>query len=623
MAPHIEDCSSGPRRNRQRPSWFTAPAVASAAQPCNWRARAGMTVIGTAGSEAGLKLVKKEGAHHVLNHSSDGYLDELMKLTEGRGVDVIVELLANKNLAKDLTVLAKKGRVAVIGSRGTIEINPRDAMGREADIRGVTLMNTSEPEYKTMHAALVAGLENGTLRPVIGRENSAGRGRARPCRDHEAVRRPWKDRAGAVSLGQSGDAGSSTAVAASDSNELPTHSPTRRRWIWIVLLWAVVYIPGLFSPPLLDDADSIHAEAARELLVRHDWTTLYIDGVRYLEKAPLMYWAMAASYKVFGVRDWAARVPLVLGVLALLLATYSLGKRTLGERAGFWAAVVLAVSVGPYIFTRFLIPDLLVTLWLTLGLDFFLRTLDQEPPSRLSCWGLAATMALNVLTKGLIGLVFPAAIIGLYLLLTGNLKHLLRLRLLSSFVVFLAIAAPWHIAAALAESTCRTIARIPVVLLHQRAVSALPGQARSARLRHRSSARFLGADAGVAVSLVGVCVAVAGAGAASLEPVAQWDEPATTRASALRHLGGGHSGVLQLLHAPGVLRHSRAARTGLADWRLAATGGRIARNFQVAAQWANRVGRTGRARDGGLRGRDVPAGAEQEHARRQRSRRPA
>ena len=241
-----------------------------------------------------------------------------------------------------------------------------------------------------------------------------------------------------------------TAVAGPDSNEVPRHSAwPRRRWIWIVLLWAIVYIPGLFSPPLLDDADSIHAEAARELIVRHDWTTLYIDGVRYLEKAPLMYWGMAASYTVFGTTDWAARLPLALGVLALLLATYSLGKRTLGERAGFWAAVVLAVSVGPYIFTRFIIPDLLVGLWLTLGLDFFLRTLDEEPPSIFSCWGLAATAALNVLTKGLIGLVFPAAIIGLYLVLTGNLKHLLRMRLLSSFAVLLVIAAPWHIAAAL------------------------------------------------------------------------------------------------------------------------------------------------------------------------------
>jgi 4-amino-4-deoxy-L-arabinose transferase-like glycosyltransferase len=91
----------------------------------------------------------------------------------------------------------------------------------------------------------------------------------------------------------------------------------------------MVYVPGLFSPPLLDDADSIHAEAAREVIVRHDWTTLYIDGVRYLEKAPLMYWGMAASYTVFGVSDWAARLPLALGVLALLLTTYSLGKRTL------------------------------------------------------------------------------------------------------------------------------------------------------------------------------------------------------------------------------------------------------------------------------------------------------
>ena len=131
---------------------------------------AGMTVIGTAGSEKGLKLVMEEGAHHVLDHSSEGYLGELMKLTEDRGVDVILEMLANKNLAKDLTVLAKKGRVVVIGSRGTIEINPRDAMAREADIRGVTLMSASEQEYKAMHAALVAGLENGTLRPVVGQK---------------------------------------------------------------------------------------------------------------------------------------------------------------------------------------------------------------------------------------------------------------------------------------------------------------------------------------------------------------------------------------------------------------------------------------------------------------------
>jgi 4-amino-4-deoxy-L-arabinose transferase-like glycosyltransferase len=239
-------------------------------------------------------------------------------------------------------------------------------------------------------------------------------------------------------------------LADSNRDEISGDYPGQpHRWIWIMVLWAVVYIPGLFSPPLLDDADSIHAEAARELVVRHNWTTLYIDGVRYLEKAPLMYWGMAASYTLLGTKDWAARLPLALGVLALLLATYSLGKRTLGEPAGFWAAVVLAVSIGPYIITRIIIPDLLVGLWLTLGFNFFLRTLDEEPPSRLACWGLAVTVALNVLTKGLIGLVFPAAIIGLYLILTGNLKYLLRMRLVSSFAVLLAVAAPWHIAAAL------------------------------------------------------------------------------------------------------------------------------------------------------------------------------
>jgi 4-amino-4-deoxy-L-arabinose transferase-like glycosyltransferase len=228
-------------------------------------------------------------------------------------------------------------------------------------------------------------------------------------------------------------------------------APRSRVWLWIVLLWAVVYIPGLFSPPLLDDADSVHAEAAREMVVRHDWTTLYIDGIRYLEKAPLLYWSMAASFKVFGISDWAARLPLILGLLALLLVTYNVGRRAMGERAGLWAALVLAVSIGPYLFTRILIPDMLVALWLAWGLDFFLRTLDEEPPSRLSCWGFAAAAALNVLTKGLIGIVFPVAIAGLYLILTGNVKHLRRMRVISSTLVLLLIATPWHIAAGLAN----------------------------------------------------------------------------------------------------------------------------------------------------------------------------
>jgi 4-amino-4-deoxy-L-arabinose transferase-like glycosyltransferase len=217
----------------------------------------------------------------------------------------------------------------------------------------------------------------------------------------------------------------------------------------VVTLWIVVYVTTMFTPALLDDADTVHAEAAREMVLRHDWVTLYANGVRYLEKAPLMYWGVASSFRLFGVEEWSARLPLVIGVLALLLATYFLGKRIYGERAGFYAALVIGTAVGPYIYTRFLIPDILVGLCLTLSFGFFLRTLEEDPPSLFACWGLAVTMALNVLTKGLIGLVFPIGTIVLFLFLTGNLRHLFRLRLVSSFFTFLAIAAPWHVLAAL------------------------------------------------------------------------------------------------------------------------------------------------------------------------------
>ena len=217
----------------------------------------------------------------------------------------------------------------------------------------------------------------------------------------------------------------------------------------ILALWAAIYFAGIFSPPLLDDVDTIHAEAAREMVQRHDWVTLYTDGIRYLEKAPLLYWGVAASYTIFGIHDWSTRLPLMLGVLGLLFATYFVGKHAYGRRGGLYAAVVLATSLGPYIFTRFQIPDTIVGLWLTLSALFFLISLEQEQPSRWVCWGFAATCALNVLTKSLIGLVFPIGTILVFLLVTRNLRHILKLRLLSSTLVFFAIAAPWHILAAI------------------------------------------------------------------------------------------------------------------------------------------------------------------------------
>jgi 4-amino-4-deoxy-L-arabinose transferase-like glycosyltransferase len=233
---------------------------------------------------------------------------------------------------------------------------------------------------------------------------------------------------------------------------IETHSLPRQTALSVgilLILWLVIYVSSMFTPPLLDDVDTIHAEAAREMLLRHDWVTLYTNGFRYLEKAPLMYWGLATSYSAFGISDWSTRLPLMLGVLALVLATYGLGRYAFGERGGLYSGLALVTSLGPFIFTRFLIPDVLVALWMTVGYYLFLRSLEEDPPSRWTCWGFAVVCALNVLTKGLIGLVFPAGAIGLYLLLTGNLRHLLKLRVVSSTLVFFVLAAPWHILAAI------------------------------------------------------------------------------------------------------------------------------------------------------------------------------
>jgi len=131
---------------------------------------AGLMVIGTGGSPRGRELALREGAHHVLDHHAPNCLDQLRALTGGKGVDIIIEMLANVNLGKDLALLAPRGRVVVVGSRGNAEITPRDLMGRDASIRGMSLLVAPAAEMAGAHMAIFAGLENGTLRPVIGQE---------------------------------------------------------------------------------------------------------------------------------------------------------------------------------------------------------------------------------------------------------------------------------------------------------------------------------------------------------------------------------------------------------------------------------------------------------------------
>jgi 4-amino-4-deoxy-L-arabinose transferase-like glycosyltransferase len=268
-----------------------------------------------------------------------------------------------------------------------------------------------------------------------------------------------------------------------------THLQTRRNRLILIALWLVFYGSlALITPPLLDDADSVHAEVAREILLRHDWVTLYANGIRYLEKAPLLYWSIAGSFRIFGIHTAAARLPLALTVLALALVIEAFARRAFhSTRAGLYAGLILLSGFGIFIFTRILIPDAMVCLWLTLALYCYwlteqiqstsilashnssgappfavsprrVGTIPSTNPNPLLCWTFAACCALNVLTKGLIGIVFPILIVLAHLALTRrNLRAILtrigQLAPISSTIVFLAIAAPWHILIALANPT--------------------------------------------------------------------------------------------------------------------------------------------------------------------------
>ena len=232
---------------------------------------------------------------------------------------------------------------------------------------------------------------------------------------------------------------------------MPT-SDSRPRYLLIVILFAsAVYIGCMISPPsLMDDVDAVQAQIARNMLTSGDWVTARLDGVAYMEKAPLIYWMMAVCYKIFGVHDWSARIPVVLSSIALAWLTAAFGMWAFGRLAGFYSGLCIATCVGLFLFTRIQIPDVMVAAAMALSMWAFLRAIDEEEV-RPRTWAFvfAATLGTSLLLKSLIGVVFPVAACVVYLAATRQFGLWRRLRPLSGLLVVIAIAAPWHILATL------------------------------------------------------------------------------------------------------------------------------------------------------------------------------
>ncbi len=232
---------------------------------------------------------------------------------------------------------------------------------------------------------------------------------------------------------------------------------TGKNWylyLGVLLVAGAVYLGCIVSPPsLMDDVDAVQAQIARNMLTSGDWVTARLDGVVYLEKAPLIYWAMAAGYAIFGVHDWVARIPIALSAIALCLLTAGFGAWAFGKRAGFYAGLCMATCIGLFLFTRVLIPDVMLTFTVALGMWAFLRALDEEESHpRFWAFVLAANLGLGLLLKSLIGVLFPLAAGVIYLWITHQLfsaKTWRKLHPFSGLLIILLIAAPWHILATL------------------------------------------------------------------------------------------------------------------------------------------------------------------------------
>jgi 4-amino-4-deoxy-L-arabinose transferase-like glycosyltransferase len=218
-------------------------------------------------------------------------------------------------------------------------------------------------------------------------------------------------------------------------------------WVLLLFVFAAIYLAALHTPPLLDDADATHAQAAAHMAETGDLVTLKVNGIRYLEKPPLPYWIVAGLYKVLGENAYATRLPNALAVLGCALIAWLWCRRAWGDRAALYAALGTLTSFGPFLYTRFYIPEALLSVFLLLALYCFLTGLESHRPARFYvAW---AALAFAMLTKGLIAPVFFIAAAVPMLLLSGHWRRWRQLKPVTGLLLFLAIAAPWHILAGL------------------------------------------------------------------------------------------------------------------------------------------------------------------------------
>jgi 4-amino-4-deoxy-L-arabinose transferase-like glycosyltransferase len=220
-------------------------------------------------------------------------------------------------------------------------------------------------------------------------------------------------------------------------------------WAFLGAIFFAVQFAALFTPPLLDDVDASHAQVAQHMIQSGDWVTMKLDGIRYLEKPPLPYWLDAICYWIFGQNVFATHLPNALAILGLAWLAWLWTSRGWGRRAGLYAALGVLTSIGPFLFTRFAIPEALLSFLLLYALWSFITGLESRRPAHI--YGMWTALALATLTKGLIAPVFFAAAAMPLLMLSGQWRRWRELKPVTGVLLFLAVAAPWHILCGLAN----------------------------------------------------------------------------------------------------------------------------------------------------------------------------